>query len=710
MSHELSRPAARSRGPILWIALGAAIALLIGVGATAVVVLTGDEQAVAGEPVLLEPAAETGPEPFVAIAGSAVPAFPDEVRRAAAAAVAGLDADPATGTRTVAGTTDVLYGGSGELGTCDPDTLTGFLTANPAAGSAWAAVPGIAPEGIDDYVAGLTPVVLLHDTAVTNHGFGNGIATPRQSVLQAGTAVLVDASGIPVVRCACGNPLTAPTVRDLPAADFRGARWDGFDASAALTVTAGPRTKTFTLVDIDTGARYQRPAGLAAESAPALLAATPTGIQRSTDAQQWTTVATVDQGSLASLEASEDLVVAVGGVAWDGSGRQPSGVITTSPDGTTWSRPLTTPDHLVDVAFGNGVWLALGGPSPGSAGGAAPTVPIYRSTDGANWDRQQVTLPGDPQAFDLAGSIDFGAGAWFLPAFDNVGDAGIPLLYRSTDGTTWTDVSAGVDAGGISTASAHNGQSWGVAGVKLHYDSGLEQAPRQELLVGGSVDGAEWAPVPGVPSNLRLTRLSCTGDRGWLGTAVDTTGADWVGVIHTSADLLTWSPLGTSPADGVTDVIAVGAGTGPDASRCGIPVASPGPAAPAEPADRAPDGGPPAEEGRRAGDLGLTRPISTPACDGTGIVILHSAVDPAAYASEMQSFLDRFPDAQYLRTDLTGCSSLNRASQQGTLIYAAYIPVGLDQAAVCAAQRQFGGAYAKWLDNTSDPNGRIACG
>ena len=116
---------------------------------------------------------------------------------------------------------------------------------------------------------------------------------------------------------------------------------------------------------------------------------------------------------------------------------------------------------------------------------------------------------------------------------------------------------------------------------------------------------------------------------------------------------------------------------------------------------------PPAPPGD--GDLGLTRPISTPACDGTGIVILHSSVDPAAYAAQMQSFLNRFPNAQYLRTDLTGCSSLNQVSQQGTLIYAAYIPVGPDQPAVCAALSQYGGAYAKWLNNTSDPNSRIGC-
>jgi hypothetical protein len=40
-------------------------------------------------------------------------------------------------------------------------------------------------------------VILQRDTRVTNHGFRNGRATPTQSILQAGTAVLVDEYGVP---------------------------------------------------------------------------------------------------------------------------------------------------------------------------------------------------------------------------------------------------------------------------------------------------------------------------------------------------------------------------------------------------------------------------------------------------------------------------------------------------------------------------------
>lgn len=814
-------PATRSRRPAaLWIALGVVVALLLGAGATALIIVNQAEPAAAAEPVVLEPAAEPGPDVFVsAVAVSAAPTFPDEVRTVAAATAAGLTVDPAVGTRTAAGTTQALYGGSGEVGTCDPARLVDFLTANPAQGAAWAGVHGISVDGIADYVADLTPVVLLHDTAVTNYGFAGGAATPRQSILQAGTAVLVDATGTPAVRCACGNPLTAPTVRDLPSADLLGTRWAGFDPAATLVVTPGPRTTTFTLVNVVTGATYQQSAGLASLSRPALLAATPTGIQRSTDAQQWTTVATVDgaAGTLLRLDASPGLAVAVGGVPWTGT-NQPSGVIRTTADGERWNEPISVQDHLLDVAYGDGTWLAIGQPTPDEDKG---TVPVYRSTDGITWDRQLVALPTTATHLYPYGTIAFGGGAWLLPAVEDVGDLGIPLLFRSTDGVTWTDVTAPGPSATYAGVRAFNGQAWGVTGSQFFFDGGLEQAPREELRVGGSPDGVAWQPVAGSPVALAVTGLSCTADRGWLASAIDTTAADGVAGIHTSADLLTWSPLGTAPAGGITDVIAVGAGTEPDATRCATPAAGGGSvaptAAPADggacaldqttadgtaevavvasgtidcalmrdrwtayfrwtgpkagtgafaevgdgwtcsivplsatlpgqtdwgyrgqiggcrhedgreftvyPIDRAPGGGAPAPAPTPAtttplaasgpsgeGDLGLSRPISRPACDGTGVVILHSSVDPAAYASEMQTYLDRFPDAQYLRTDLTGCSSLNRVSQQGTLIYAAYLPVGPDQTAVCAAQRQAGAAYAKWLDNTSDPNGRIACG
>lgn len=104
------------------------------------------------------------------------------------------------------------FGGSGSNYVCDRETLLTFLLSNPSRMRAWADVLGIDPdrEAVSRYVRSLTPVTLTVDTRVTNHNYVNGRAVPFQSILAAGTAVLVDKYGRPVVRCKCGNPLLEP--------------------------------------------------------------------------------------------------------------------------------------------------------------------------------------------------------------------------------------------------------------------------------------------------------------------------------------------------------------------------------------------------------------------------------------------------------------------------------------------------------------------
>lgn len=105
------------------------------------------------------------------------------------------------------------FGGSGSNRVCDRDKLIEFLEANPERMAEWARVLGIDPNirAVKKYIAKLHPVTLTRDTQITNHAFTNGQAVPFQAILQAGTAVLVDEYGVPVVRCYCGNPL-APAV------------------------------------------------------------------------------------------------------------------------------------------------------------------------------------------------------------------------------------------------------------------------------------------------------------------------------------------------------------------------------------------------------------------------------------------------------------------------------------------------------------------
>ncbi|MCB1017655.1 MAG: hypothetical protein KDB10_21390, partial [Acidimicrobiales bacterium] len=97
-------------------------------------------------------------------------------------------------------------------------------------------------------------------TRVTNHGFRDGRATTIQTVLQAGTAVLVDRQGVPRARCACGNPLTPPTaVSSRPT--FRGPRWTGFDSARLTVIQVSVTVDIFVIVDLDTGDPFTRPPG-----------------------------------------------------------------------------------------------------------------------------------------------------------------------------------------------------------------------------------------------------------------------------------------------------------------------------------------------------------------------------------------------------------------------------------------------------------------
>ena len=101
-------------------------------------------------------------------------------------------------------------------------------------------------------------------------------------------------------------------------------------------------------------------------------------------------------------------------------------------------------------------------------------------------------------------------------------------------------------------------------------------------------------------------------------------------------------------------------------------------------------------------------PISRPACDGTGIVVVANATTPGSYATEVQNYLNQYPGFSSLSTDQS-CPSL-RQSLNGNPIYAVYKVAGSTLADICALRNQVGGdAYGKWLDTTSDPSTYLTC-
>jgi hypothetical protein len=126
---------------------------------------------------------------------------------------------------------------------------------------AWAGVHEIEVDEIPEYVALLTPMVLTADTRVTNHGFVDGVAVPRQSVLQVGTAVLVDEFGAPRVRCSSGSPLLAPEAVQ-GTTSYTGQAWDTFTPTRIVAVAAAPDPLAeFVIFDVVAGDEFTRPVG-----------------------------------------------------------------------------------------------------------------------------------------------------------------------------------------------------------------------------------------------------------------------------------------------------------------------------------------------------------------------------------------------------------------------------------------------------------------
>ncbi len=90
---------------------------------------------------------------------------------------------------------------------CALEELTAGFTDDPEAAAAFAAVHDIEVADIGAYLEGLRAGYLIDDLAVVNHRYRQGTAEPFETVLAAGTAVLVDDAGVPRVRCRCANPL-----------------------------------------------------------------------------------------------------------------------------------------------------------------------------------------------------------------------------------------------------------------------------------------------------------------------------------------------------------------------------------------------------------------------------------------------------------------------------------------------------------------------
>lgn len=211
--------------------------------------------------IVLQPASAAGAHPFTATVVTGQPAPAPAATTGGAAAPAQGDGPARAAITTTRGSQPGLYGGSRGAATCDAQQLVTGLQQRPALAAAWAEVEGIVPGDIPAFAGGLTAVVLRGDTRVTDHGFLTDHASSYQSVLEAGTGVMVDHFGVARVRCAGASPLTPP----VPVAispRYVGARWSGFAPAGVTVVTAANQPMAgLVLVDGATGARFSRPVG-----------------------------------------------------------------------------------------------------------------------------------------------------------------------------------------------------------------------------------------------------------------------------------------------------------------------------------------------------------------------------------------------------------------------------------------------------------------
>lgn len=220
----------------------------------------------------------------------------------------------------------------------------------------------------------------------------------------------------------------------------------------------------------------------------------------STDGITWSG-GTIDLNvTLRGIVHNDSLFVAVGSNYDFGTARW-TGTIYTSPDGTTWTRRLLTGAELRDVAYGNGNLIAVG-----DAG------TVWSSSDGTNW-----TQIATGTSSDLL-SVAFGGGVFVAVGSGTNGST----VLASGDGLDWTDRSAGTDldwqkmetvahsgdrflAGGWYVGirrSIDGGQSFQAAvdedlemkafahGNGIQFAAGVDYAYADKTLV--STDGEQW--------------------------------------------------------------------------------------------------------------------------------------------------------------------------------------------------------------------------
>ncbi len=205
-----------------------------------------------------------------------------------------------------------------------------------------------------------------------------------------------------------------------------------------------------------------------------------------------------------------------------------TGKISTSPTGATWTaRTSTTTSELKCVAFGGGVWAALG---------AAGNFVCTSTDNGVTWTRTNIaTVSGA-----TAGNIVYGNGV-----FVSVG--GNSTIKRSTDGVNWTVVQTGT--GGVFGVSNNM--------FALTFAEGQFIAASVLGGVARSTDGLTWTLVGSLPAN--RYPVCFTYASGALYAAIENVTGSPVTDIYVSENLgTTWTLTAASVVAGSPAFLAYG--------------------------------------------------------------------------------------------------------------------------------------------------------
>ena len=146
-------------------------------------------------------------------------------------------------------------------------------------------------------------------------------------------------------------------------------------------------------------------------------------IATSTDGITWTASQLgLNQHAFASIWDGSQFLLA----GMDYSSKSPLGCIFTSPTANsgTWTRRIFSGSQLNGIAFGNGVYVAVG-----------DSGTIRRSTDGINWT--QVTSG----TTNHLSCVSYGGEKFVVVGY--AGFNGDPTVLTSVDGSTWTNTSTG---------------------------------------------------------------------------------------------------------------------------------------------------------------------------------------------------------------------------------------------------------------------------